>query len=203
MTGTRHSDDPGDPPASALRPTPRSADSLLRAERTTRLGRVGEVLAAELLAEHGFTEVIDLNARQTNYPFADVLAVRNGTRYFIGVKTRNELQRGGLRRNDSYNLVLIRDAANAAFKQAGKTTEQITRALLDEVNDMASAHDCEAAWLTVAVRALEGTYSAYFGTVAALGVRRSVPMTEAACARHECLARNRADARIEAALHNA
>lgn len=203
MTRTGLSDDPDDPAAGLLRHTARTMESLLRGERTTRLGRLGEALAAELLVEHGFTEVVDLNARQTNYPFADVLAVRDGTRYFIGVKTRNQFQRGGVRRNDSYNLVLIRDVANAALKRAGKTTEQITRALLHEVNDMAAAHDCEAAWLTVAVRALEGTYSAYFGTVAALGVRRSVPMTEAACAKHECLARDRADVRIDAGLHNA
>jgi hypothetical protein len=177
--------------------------ALLRIERTTRLGRLGEILAAESLEEHAFTDVVDLNARRINYPFADLLAARAGRRFFVGVKTRNEMQRGGVERNESYNLVLIRDAVNTALKNDGKTTAEITRALLTEVQDMASAHDAEPAWVAVAVRPLDGTFSAYFGTVSELGNRRSIPMTPEACKSHECLARDRLDPRITPDLINA
>jgi hypothetical protein len=79
---------------------------------------------------------------------------------------------------------------------------RIAAALLKEGWDMAEAHDGEPAWLAIAVRPLAGTFSAYFGLVADLGNRRSIAMTPAACARHECLMRNGADERITADLRN-
>jgi hypothetical protein len=42
---------------------------LISLERITRLGRLGEDLAAERLKHHGFTEVENLNLRRNNYPF--------------------------------------------------------------------------------------------------------------------------------------
>jgi hypothetical protein len=63
---------------------------LLRNERITKLGRLGEDLVAERLGYQGFTNIENLNLRRNNYPFGDLLATENGTRYFIGVKARNE-----------------------------------------------------------------------------------------------------------------
>jgi len=54
--------------------------------RIGKLGRLGETLAAERLAADGFTEIEDLNRLRVNYPFGDILATRDGIRYFVGVK---------------------------------------------------------------------------------------------------------------------
>ena len=70
-------------------PTP-----LLKLERISKLGRLGEDLVAERLEHHGYTNIEDLNVRRHNYPFGDLLATKNGIRYFIGVKARNEMRQG-------------------------------------------------------------------------------------------------------------
>lgn len=175
---------------------------LLRNERTTRLGRLGEVLAAERLEEHRFSEVEDLNAKRLNAPFADLVAIRGGRRFLVSVKTRNEMRQGGERRNDSYNIVGIRKPANARLKRNGRTTDEITRMLLEEVQDIAVSYDAEPASITVAVSPDAGTYSAYFGLVASLGLTRSIPMTASACNTYECLARDVGDPRVTTDLLN-
>ncbi len=40
----------------------------------------------QLIQLHGFTDVEDLNERHANYPFADLLAVKDGTRYAARTK---------------------------------------------------------------------------------------------------------------------
>lgn len=176
---------------------------LLQLERTTKLGRLGEDLVAERLVLHGFSNVENLNARRANYPFGDLLATRQGARYFVGVKTRNENRQGDVGLNESYNIVLMPSPINKVLKEQGRTTEQITALLLEEVSDLADKLQAIPAWATVAVRPRSGTYSAYFGVMSALGNRRSVPMTPKACSRYECLARDVVDPRVSADLLNA
>ncbi|RWA96022.1 hypothetical protein [Mesorhizobium sp.] len=65
-------------------------DIIARIRRTSKLSRLGEILAAEALALNGFSGIRDLNGDIHNHPFADLLAEKSGKRYFIGVKTRNE-----------------------------------------------------------------------------------------------------------------
>jgi hypothetical protein len=176
---------------------------LVRLERITKLGRLGEDLVAERLPDQGFTDIENLNLRRHNYPFGDLLATKNGIRYFIGVKARNEMRQGDVGLNESYNLVLIFDPVNARLKEQGKTTDQITSMLLAEVSALAAGLDATPAWATVSIRPRAGTYSVYFGLVAQLGNRRSVPMTPNACASYQCLARNRPDPRVTLDLLNA
>jgi hypothetical protein len=176
--------------------------SLLTLERISRLGRLGEDLVAERL-QHGYTNVENLNLLRHNYPFGDLLATKNGVRYFIGVKTRNESRQGNVGLNESYNLVLIPDALNKRLKDQGKTTDQITAMLLAEVSKLATDLDATPAWATVSIRPKAGTYSAYFGLVARLGNRRSVPMTPKDCVKYDCLARDLSDSRITLDLLNA
>jgi Holliday junction resolvase-like predicted endonuclease len=176
---------------------------LLRLERITKLGRLGEDLVAERLNHQGFTDIENLNLRRNNYPFGDLVATKNGVQYFIGVKARNEMRQGDAGLNESYNLILISNTANARLKQQGKTTDQITSMLLAEVTSLGSALKATPAWATVSIRARAGTYSAYFGLVSQLGNRRSVPMTPKACAGHNCLAHNISDPRVTFDLLNA
>jgi hypothetical protein len=176
---------------------------LVRIERITKLGRLGEDLVAERLHDQRFTNIENLNLRRHNYPFGDLLATENGERYFIGVKARNEMRQGSVGLNESYNLVLISDPVNARLKEQGKTTDQITSMLLAEVSALAAELGATPAWATVSIRPRAGTYSAYFGLVAQLGNRRSVPMTPKACAKYRCLARDRSDRRVTLDLSNA
>ena len=155
----------------------RTGAPLLKIERISKLGRLGEELVAERLQHHGFTNIENLNLRRRNYPFGDVLATVDGVRYFIGVKARNEMRQADVGLNESYNLVLIPDAANARLKEQGKTTDQVTSMLLAEVASLSADLDAIPDWATVSIRPRVGTYSAYFELVAQLGNRRSVPMT--------------------------
>jgi hypothetical protein len=176
---------------------------LIPLERITKLGHLGEYLAAERLVQLGFTEVENLNVPRINYPFGDLLATKDGVRYFIGVKTRNEMRQGDVGLNESYNLVLISDPMNRRLKEQGKTRDQITAMLLAEVGRRGAALDATPAWITVSIRSRIGTFSAYFGTVAQLGNRRSVPMTSKARATYLCLARDISDPRVTGDLLNA
>jgi hypothetical protein len=115
--------------------------SLVALERITKLGRLGEDLAAERLKQHGFAQIENLNLRRNNYPFGDLLATKDGVRYFIGVKARNEMRQGEVGLNESYNLVLISDAINRRLKEQGNTPDQITAMLLAEVGQLASTLD--------------------------------------------------------------
>ena len=90
----------------------------------------------------------------------------------------------------------------ARLKRDGRSTAEITSRLLREVEAIAAAHDAEPAWVTVAVRPNDGTSSAYFGFVAALGRKRSVRMTLEACHTYECLANELRDFRITPDLLN-
>jgi hypothetical protein len=176
---------------------------LVRIKRITKLGRLGEDLVAERLDDQGFTDIENLNRRRHNHPFADLLATKDGIRYFIGVKARNEMRQGDVGLNEAYNLVLISDAVNAKLKEQGKTTDQITSMLLAEVSALAAGLGATPAWAAVSIRPRAGTYSAYFGLVAQLGNRRSVPMTEKACSTYQCLARDHSDPRVSLDLLNA
>jgi Holliday junction resolvase len=66
------------------------AATLLRLERTTKLGRLGEQLAEERLIAAGFIDVRNLN-QAANFPYADIVATKNNQVFLIGVKARNEL----------------------------------------------------------------------------------------------------------------
>jgi hypothetical protein len=179
------------------------AVQLIPPERITKLGRLGEDLAAEQLSQHGFTNVENLNLRSNNYPFGDLLATKDGVRYFIGVKARNEMRQGDVGLNGAYNIILISGPANRKLKEQGSTRDQITAMLLAEVERLATGLDATPAWVTVPIRSRAGTFSAYFGPVAQLGNRRSVPMTPEACAAYFCLARDISDPRVTKDLLNA
>jgi hypothetical protein len=158
---------------------------------------------AERFHDQGFTDIENLNFRRHNHPFADLLATKDAIRYFVGVKARNEMRQGDIGLNESYNLILIPDAANNRLKAQGKTADQITSMLLAEVSSLADELGATPAWATVSIRPRAGTYSAYFGPLAMLGNRRSVPMVPKARATYHCLALDLPDPRITLDLLNA
>lgn len=175
-------------------------DIIARIRRTSKLGQLGEVLAAESLTRNGFSGVKNLNEGH-NHPYADLIAERDGVRYFIGVKSRNEERDvGGL--NSSYNCVLVRDVVNRRLKEEGKTVDQITRMALQEVFHRAKTYGAVPAWIAVPMRPARGMYAAYFGVLSDLGNKRSIPMSIEARKTYTCLTDWTRDARITIDLSN-
>jgi hypothetical protein len=129
------------------------------------------------------------------------LAERAGSRYFIGVKTRNEERDiGGL--NESYNCVLVPDAVNRMLKVRGNSTDQITALALAQVQTLATQFQAIPAWIAVPTRPKKGAYAVYFGLWSDLGNRRSIPMTQTARQKYECLVNWTFDSRITPDLSN-
>ena len=176
-------------------------DVLARVRRTSKLGKVGEILAAEALEKRRFLEVRNLNEVKHDYPYADLLAEKDGLRYFIGVKSRNEERDlGGI--NESYNCVLVPDAAYKRLKAQGMTPDEITKLALRQVYQLAASFKAIPAWITVPMRPTQGTYASYFGLLSDIGNRRSIPMKPAARTNYECLVDWTFDGRITPDLSN-
>jgi hypothetical protein len=80
------------------------SDSKKEAMRKKALGELGELVALKTLIENGFEKILHLNdTKRRNYPFADLLAEKDGKRYAISVKARNKFQKNGTL-NNRYNL---------------------------------------------------------------------------------------------------
>jgi hypothetical protein len=84
------------------------------------------------LWENVVRDFIGFDAERVPDQVGDLLATKHGIQYFIGVGARNEMRQSNVGLNESYNLVLIRDALNKQLKNQGKTTDQITAKRLFE-----------------------------------------------------------------------
>ncbi len=79
-------------------------DSKKEAMRKKALGELGELVALKTLVDNGFEKISHLNdTKRRNYPFADLLAEKDGKKYAISVKARNKFQKNGTL-NNRYNL---------------------------------------------------------------------------------------------------
>ncbi|MCK3776683.1 hypothetical protein MZK49_08050 [Ensifer sesbaniae] len=179
----------------------RMKPSILRAERTSKLGRLGETLAEERLKVAGFKDVRNLNLR-TNYPFADLIAELSGQRYLISVKSRNEFRADG-KLNECYNAVKFNEAEKRTLQAQGKSQDEITAIIWEAVDGLAQQWNACPAWIVVPMRPEEGSYSAYFGLASVIRHRRSIPVQPADRARYMELAPlGTFDARITRDLRN-
>ena len=161
-------------------------ESMLRVERTSALGRIGERLAEDALRKNGFTNVHNLNRSKHNHPYADLIAEKDGKQYFIGVKARNETRDCGTL-NESYNCIQVGTQANNILKDQGKSVQEITKMALRQITEMAAGYQAIPAWITVPIRAELGTYAVYFGLLSDLGCKRCVLMTLRARENYCCL----------------
>ena len=153
------------------------SSSFLRIERISKLGRLGELLAEECLSAAGFTAIKNLNAG-ANFPYADIIATEGGQSYLIGVKARNEFRDVGSL-NPTYNAIKINDAKNRELKRLGMSEAEITALMWAAVDKLAAPYGAIPAWIAIAMRPEQGTYSAYFGSAAMIRHRRSIPMLPA------------------------
>jgi hypothetical protein len=142
-----------------------------RVQRLRALGDWGEQKAVALLERAGFGEIRELNTEFPNHPFGDICATRGGTRYLIGIKTRNKYQASGLL-NPTYNV-----------RKRGVDVEAIAR-----------RHEAILAWVAISAVPEEQNFSAYFGTIDQIdhaGERFSIPMRPEDTDGYECLSRPR------------
>ena len=79
-------------------------DSKKEAMRKKALGELGELVALKTLVDNDFEKISHLNdTKRRNFPFADLLAEKDGKKYAISVKARNKFQKNGTL-NSRYNL---------------------------------------------------------------------------------------------------
>ncbi len=79
-------------------------DSKKEAIRKKALGELGELIALKTLVDNGFEKISYLNdTKRRNFPFADLLAEKDGKKYALSVKARNKFQNNGAL-NNRYNL---------------------------------------------------------------------------------------------------
>lgn len=178
------------------------SETILRIERTTKLGRIGESLAEECLRAAGFDPVANLNDGIRNFPYADIIATEAGQPYLIGVKARNEFRDNGSL-NPTYNAIKINDAKNRELQRLGKSEAEITAMMWAAVDKLAAPYGAIPAWIAIAMRPEQGTHSAYYGLAAMIRHRRSIPMMPADRIKYRQLAPlGTKDVRITADLLN-
>jgi len=122
--------------------------------RAKSLGALGELLALKALVDNGFNNIINLNDKKRNFPYADLYAERGDEKYVINVKARNRYDRTG-RLNSRYNL-----GSDSKIK----------------ANKAEILFNAKAAWLAISI--FDDIYSIYFGTLESLTTKTGIPDKE-------------------------
>ena len=123
--------------------------------RFKALGDIGEEIAHNLLQDHGFSFIVNLNTVQQNFLFADFEAMQDGVSYLISVKARNKYENTG--------------KLNSRYKLGSKGYAHIAQLV-----EISKYRNHIPAWLAIAMAA--ETYDAYFGTIAELNGSRGIGM---------------------------
>jgi hypothetical protein len=128
--------------------------TIKESKRKKALGELGELIGVKTLVDSGFLEIMNLNDKKMNYPFADLFATKEGKRFVISIKARNKIQRDG---NLNARYILGRDVLTKASKA------------VKEFN-------ATPAWMAISFT--EKTYSVYFGTLDQLKNPDAIPVSE-------------------------
>ena len=128
--------------------------SIKEAKRKKALGELGELIGVKALVDNGFINVMNLNDKKKNYAFADLYAEKDGKKYVISIKARNKYQLNGSE-NLSYKL------GKRVFINAEKASME---------------YSAEAYWMAISFD--EHSFSIYFGELARLGTRFSIPIRQ-------------------------
>lgn len=142
-----------------------SVQNKFTALRAKELGALGETIAPRYLKRAKFTDILDMNTIKTNYPYADVVATRDGIVYAISIKTRNKYEARTGNLNSEYKL--------------GKNCMQLAEYAAKNKN-------ATPAWLAIQIDGER--VSVFFGTLEMLNGNKGIPMTPDAVKRYERLA---------------
>jgi len=122
------------------------------AARKKSLGELGELFAIKTLVDQGYNKIRNLNDISLNEPFADIECEKDGIKLVVCVKARNKFQKKGTL-NNRYNL-----GTNAYLKASNSEKK----------------HNAVAHWM--AIQFDNTTFSIYFGTLAELEGKKSIPI---------------------------
>ncbi|MGD1095519.1 MAG: hypothetical protein ABSB35_26430 [Bryobacteraceae bacterium] len=139
------------------------------AENCKTTGIFAEKLAADALRNAGYSNVENLNDEIRHFPFADLLAEKDGIWYAVSVKGRHRLQRNG-KVNTGYKLQ--RSDAELAIKKIGKK----------------KGVECEPAF--AAVEFDGDRYSVYFDLIDKSLRKNRIGMKDSERAAYQCLVCN-------------
>ena len=128
-------------------------NTIKEAKRLKALGELGELIGIKTLVDSGYFEIRNLNDLKMNYPFADLIAYKDGKRYVISLKARNKFQRDG-KINPRY--ILGRDD------------------LLTKASKAAKEFNAIPAWM--AIQFTEKKFSVYFGTLEEINNAKAIPV---------------------------
>jgi Holliday junction resolvase-like predicted endonuclease len=129
------------------------------------LGDWGEDVAAQLLVSSGFTDIAMLNDGHRNRPGGDILANKDGAKYFFSVKARDRFMKNGAI-NWGYNIYP------------------------EKVRHAAMEFAAIPAWLVVRADRRNNSYCVYWGLIDELPKGVSVSMRDKHTPSYRCLARD-------------
>jgi len=154
--------------------------------RKTELGRFGETVACERLAQNGYSSCTYLGG--TNRCF-DIEAYKNGQKFLFSVKTRNHTTYTGDTKKDYYNLFFSRNPSDPY-------------AVVNAAFEIARGRSAIPMWTAVRVDTASQRFDIYYGRVIDLPDKRYIPMGPSDRLKHLKLAQDEFDRRIKAAWSN-
>jgi hypothetical protein len=153
--------------------------------RKSELGRFGETVVCELLAQNGYSCTY---LGGTNRCF-DIEAYKDGQKFLFSVKTRNHTTYSGDIEKDYYNLFFSR-----------KPSDPYT--VVNAAFEIARGRSAIPMWATVRIDAARQTFDIYYGRVIDLPDKRYIPMGPSDRFKHLKLAQGEFDQRIDPAWSN-
>ena len=157
---------------------------LFQMARRKRLGDFGEIVAKEIIANLGYTNV---EMMPPNTPIFDLQADYDNERYIFSVKTRNKWRHNGDLKIDDYNLYADKGKAEDTRKKLGVQLKNLM-------------------WVAVTVDIKTKTYCAYLGNVNQLTTMKYIPMKPQDIDSHissgRCIASDEYDSRISSTWSN-
>jgi hypothetical protein len=153
--------------------------------RTSELGRFGETIVCERLAQNGYS----CNYLGGTNRCFDIEAYKDGQKFLFSVKTRNHTTYRGDIKKDYYNLFFSR--------KPGDPYAMVNAAL-----EIARGRSATPMWAAVRVDTARQRFDIYYGRVIDLPDKRYIPMDPSDRLKHLKLAQDEFDRRINAAWSN-
>jgi hypothetical protein len=153
--------------------------------RKSELGRFGETVVCERLAQNGYTCTY---LGSTNRCF-DIEAYKDSRKFLFSVKTRNHTTYCGDIKKDYYNLFFSREPSNP-------------HAVVNAAFEIARGRSAIPMRAAVRVDTARQTFDIYYGRVIDLPDKRYIPMGPSDRLKHLKLAQDELDQRIDPAWSN-
>jgi hypothetical protein len=156
-------------------------------QRKSGLGGFGETVVFEQLSRMGY----ECTYLERNFRCFDLEASKDGKKFIISIKARNHTNHKNDEKKDHYNLFFNKKKGEIDVDAEVKKAEQIAR-----------NRGAIAMWAAVRVDVPKQKYTIYWGYVADLKNKKSIPMSPADRRGHTKLAEDIFDPRVESKWSN-